>query len=119
MVSSHHVEVVEGMVDAVNDRGVRINGTWYNVSKYRPVELPKIGARAALDIDTKGFILDVKMLDPVPSSPEESHESATNVRLEVLKAAAAFATVRSEVKSGDVLAIAERWLAWVEGPNGG
>ena len=122
MVSSSHVEVVEGTVEAVNERGVRIKGNWYNVSKFRAVELPSVGARAALDIDTKGFILDVKMLDgslPAPSSSEPRLEPATNLRLEVLKAAAAFcgakAAASSDVKSTDVLKIAESWLAWVEG----
>jgi hypothetical protein len=35
-------------------------------------------------------------------------------RLAVLKAAAAFGASRPDVKSADVLAIADRWLAWVE-----
>jgi hypothetical protein len=35
-------------------------------------------------------------------------------RLAVLKAAAAFAADRTDIKSTDVLTIAERWLQWVE-----
>jgi hypothetical protein len=36
------------------------------------------------------------------------------VRLAVLEAAAQFAADRDEIKSADVLRIAESWLAWVE-----
>jgi hypothetical protein len=35
-------------------------------------------------------------------------------RLSVLKPAAAFAASRPDMKSADVVAVAERWLAWVE-----
>jgi hypothetical protein len=38
-------------------------------------------------------------------------------RLAVLKAAAAFGASRPDVKSADVLTIADRWLAWVETPR--
>ena len=38
----------------------------------------------------------------------------TIARLTVLKAAANFAAMREEIKSADVLTIADRWLAWVE-----
>jgi hypothetical protein len=38
-------------------------------------------------------------------------------RLSVLKAAAAFAAGRSDVKSADVLKIASVWLTWVEQPE--
>jgi hypothetical protein len=36
----------------------------------------------------------------------------------VLKAAAAFAASRPDIKSADVLAIAGRWLQWVEDKGG-
>jgi hypothetical protein len=54
------MEVIQGTVESVNERGVRIKGDWYNLSKLHAVELPKAGAHVALGIDPKGFILDVK-----------------------------------------------------------
>jgi hypothetical protein len=47
-------------------------------------------------------------------SPAELREIR---RLTALKAAAAFGASRPEVKSSDVLAIADRWVAWVEQPE--
>jgi hypothetical protein len=38
-------------------------------------------------------------------------------RLAVLKAAAEFGASRPDLKSGDVLKIANSWLAWVEKPQ--
>ena len=43
----------------------------------------------------------------------------TITRLAVLKAAASFAASRPEAKSPDVLAVAQHWLAWVEGGHDG
>ena len=37
-------------------------------------------------------------------------------RLAVLKAAAEFGASRPDMKSAEVLAIADRWVAWVERP---
>ena len=45
-------------------------------------------------------------------NPVAGRETAIT-RLAVLKAAAGFAAGRADLKSGDVLAIAERWEAWV------
>jgi hypothetical protein len=39
-------------------------------------------------------------------------------RLSVLKAASAFAASRPDMKSADVVVVAERWLAWVEAKPG-
>jgi hypothetical protein len=38
-------------------------------------------------------------------------------RLSVLKAASAFGASRPEMKSADVLAIADRWITWIEQPE--
>ena len=49
-------DVVEGLVESTNERGVRIAGEWRNVSKFHPVDLPDRGARVRLELDNKGFI---------------------------------------------------------------
>lgn len=48
-------------------------------------------------------------------SPAELREIR---RMSVLKSAAEFAASRPDLKSADVLAIAGRWLAWVEDKGG-
>jgi hypothetical protein len=47
-------------------------------------------------------------------SPAELREIR---RLTVLKAAAAFCASRPDVKSSEVVRVADRWLAWLEQPS--
>ena len=103
------MEVIEGTVEAVNERGVRLAGNWYNVSKFRSIELPKAGAWVQLGVDNKGFILEVTAL----SSPTVLSVDR-DLRLAALEAAARFAASRPEMKSADVLVLADRWLKWIE-----
>jgi|SRR5580765_8996365 len=107
------LELVEGTVEATNDNGVRMDGTWYNRSQYRPIELPGVGARVCLRVDAKRFINSVDVLEHTPA-PASLSRNETITRLAVLKAAANFAATRDDVKSADVLRIAESWLAWVD-----
>jgi hypothetical protein len=117
MVSNGHVaDVVEGVVEARNERGVKVAGDWRDVSKFHPVDLPPQGARVHLDLDTKGFIRSVQVLDQVAGANAGPRDHAS-VRLSVLTAAAAFAAGKAvagvEVSSADVLKIAEAWERWV------
>jgi hypothetical protein len=107
------LELVEGTVEATNDNGVRIDGAWYNRSQFKPVDLPGVGARVCLRVDAKRFINSVDVLEHTPATASLSRND-TITRLTVLKAAAHFAATREEIKSADVLRIAESWLAWVE-----
>jgi len=110
-------EVLDGLVEAVNERGVKVGGDWRNVSKFHPVELPGQGARVRLELDNKGFIRTLQVLDQAPSA-SSSNRDITITRLSVLKTAAAFLAqmgqVHEGVKSDHVIPLAERWLAWVE-----
>jgi len=104
---------VEGRVEQRNDTGVRIAGEWYNRSRFHHVDLPEVGDQVSLDVDDKGFIRSVESLEgDVEPTAFVSAESAR--RLAVLQAAAQFAGNRDDVKSGDVLRIADKWLEWVE-----
>ena len=51
-----------------------------------------------------------------PRAPrtEDPAKSRTISRLAVLKAAASFAATRQDIKSADVLRIAQSWLTWVQ-----
>jgi hypothetical protein len=91
-------------------------------------EMPKVGQRVNLQVERTDrgiWIQSVEVLDggqvhELPIQPRRggggrsAAEQRDIRRLSVLKAAAAFAAARPDVKSADVLSIAGRWLAWVE-----
>ncbi len=110
-------DVVEGIVEASNERGLKVSGEWRNRSKFHPVDLPDRGARVRLALDTKGFIKSLQILDAAPSASSATRDR-TITRMACLKAAATFAASKclggsAEVKSSDVLRIAESWVRWV------
>ena len=101
---------LEGAVEARNDRGIKLDGQWVNRSNFgKPIELPEVGARVRAEVDAKGFLKSIIALNET-STPASSSESR---RLAVLQSAALFAAARTDIKSADVLIIAERWLSWV------
>jgi hypothetical protein len=112
--------VVEGIVEARNDRGIRINGEWLNVSRFKPVELPDVGVVVRLKVQPKGYINSIEILAAAPSgthnsgstSPPTVSRDRVIARLAILKAAAHFAATRTDIKSADVLAIAKSWEKW-------
>ena len=104
---------LEGSVEARNAHGIRINGEWLNRSKFgQPVDLPDVGAVVRAEVDGKGYLKSIDILDG--SSSRSSERDDRIARLTVLKAAAHFAAGRGDIRSSDVLRIAESWLAWVE-----
>jgi hypothetical protein len=107
---------VEGVVEATNRTGLKIGGAWVNVSQFHPVETPDVGAHVRLDVDSKGYIRELEVLgSSAAQSPALLSDRDERIaRLAVLKAAAAFGASRPDMKSADVLTLAERWLAWVE-----
>jgi len=112
-------ETIEGTVEATNQRGIRVQGEWYNVSQFHPVDLPSNGTYVRLEVDPKGFIRDIHTLPDETLEDETpavlSHKDERITRLAVLKAAAYFGASRPDLKSSEVLMIAEKWLQWVEG----
>jgi hypothetical protein len=116
-------ETVEGIVESANDRGIKVGGEWRNASKFHPVELPDRGTRVRCQLDGKGFIRTLEILDAAPTigSPTSNTRDREIRRMAVLKAAANFLGLmgqsREEVKSDHVLLLADKWLAWVERPE--
>ena len=102
----------EGVVEATNERGLKLNGDWLNVSKFKPLELPSRGSMVRVTVDAKGFLSAIDVLDD--ATPAVSRQPDLSPRLAVLQAAAAFGASRPDLKSADVLRIAESWLAWVQ-----
>ena len=91
-----------------------------NVSRFHPVDLPDRGARVRLDLDNKGFIRSLQILDAADTAGASTMTTRDREirRMAVLKAAANFlglmSQCREEVKSDHVLLLADRWLAWLE-----
>jgi hypothetical protein len=117
------VDQVEGLVESVNDRGIKVAGEWRNLSKFHPLDLPERGARVRVDLDGKGFIRSLQVLDGAPSPTSSSSSASTTrdrtiTRLAVLKAASNFLGLmgqsREEVRLDHVLLLCDKWLAWVE-----
>jgi len=117
---------VEGLVEAVNAKGLKIGGAWINVSQFNPVELPQTGAHVRLKVDSRGYIKELATMTPAVSRSDDeriptvlSAKDDRITRLAVLKAAAEFVGLwgqtREEVKSDHVLVLADKWLKWVEG----
>jgi hypothetical protein len=112
---------VEGVVEAVNPKGLKLGGAWLNVSQFHPVELPASGAHVRLKVDSKGYIVALDNLAPnaiAPATPAVLNGRDERItRLAVLKAAANFVGLwgqsREEIKSDHVLVLADKWLAWV------
>lgn len=113
---------VTGRIEAANERGLKIDGAWLNVSKYAVgVVLPERGADVALTLDKAGFIRSCELLGGLPAPvcgasdapAAPSQKDRTITRLAILKAAAEFGAARPQLKSGDVLAIAATWERWV------
>jgi hypothetical protein len=113
-----------GRVAAVNPKGLKLEGhdTWVNFSKFAVgIVAPERGDTVSVTVDKAGFVRSVTLLDgPLPvaggsDAPRSmpSDKDRTITRLAVLKAAAEFAAARPQVKSGEVLLIAESWERWV------
>jgi hypothetical protein len=117
-----------GRVVAVNERGLKFEGceTWANVSKFAVgVVLPSRGDTVSVTFDRSGFIRSITPVEgtmqngtaPKPGLAPNSvamTRDRTITRLAVLKAAAEFAAGRADLKSGDVLKVADTWVSWVE-----
>jgi hypothetical protein len=120
-VSRDPLPTVTGTVTSVNPKGLKLDGAagWLNFSKYAPDIVPPMnGQTVTLTLDRAGFI---RAVDAAGGSQEAvqarqataSQRDATITRLAVLKAAAAFGASRRDLKSGEVLKIAESWERWV------
>ncbi len=117
------VEQSAGVVEAVNERGVRIAGQWHNFSKFSDVPRPMTGAQVELTLKG-GWIQSLEVVDESPSHGEKSFQPATTrertiARLAVLKSAAAYCAARPDAKANDVLKVATAWEAWVLREEGG
>jgi len=110
---------VEGTVEAVNIKGLKLGGAWLNVSQYHPVELPEAGAHVRLQVDSKGFIKTLEVLgEPERKTSGVGERDERITRLAVGKIAgvvlAAALQSRESARVEHFDQIADRILAWVE-----
>jgi hypothetical protein len=119
---SGYPALIEGLVEAVNGKGIRVKGSWLNVSQFKPVPLPEVGEYVRLKVDAKSFITSLEVVkaahDDGVATPAVLSRETRIARLAVLKAAANFlgqmSQTREEVRSEHVLVLADKWLKWVE-----
>jgi len=118
MATNGNMDVIEGIVEAANDRGIKVGGEWRNASKFHPIDLPDRGARVRLELDNKGFIRTLQVLDAAPAA-SSSDRGREIRRMACLKAAATFAAGKclggdaNTIKTADVLKVAEAFEKWV------
>jgi hypothetical protein len=89
-------EVVAGTVQAVNDKGIKVNDRWYNFSRFLQ-EKPQIEAKDEVEFlaSDSGFI--VKFLN-VSNKETENQDEAENLLLNALRAAVKISSlIESEV----------------------
>ena len=111
-------ETISGVVEAINPKGVKIAGQWFNYSRYNDVPRPEKGQQVQMEAKG-GFIRSLEIFERIASAavgggnlPQVDRQS-TITRLAVLKAAAEFAGMRPGTTSADVLKVAEAWEQWV------
>jgi len=90
-------EVVAGTVQAVNDKGIKVNDRWYNFSRFLQ-EKPQIEARDEVEFlaSDSGFI--VKFLNVSKNKETENQDEAENLLLNALRSAVKISSlIESEV----------------------
>jgi hypothetical protein len=114
-----------GRVAAVNAKGLRLEGWehWANFSKFAEgIVAPERGDTVTVTLDKAGFLRAVVQQSGFPPAvagasdapkPAVTDKDRTITRLAVLKAAAEFGASRPNLKSGEVLLIAESWERWI------
>src|SRR3954471_10507985 len=63
---------ITAVVEAVNDKGLRVNGDWLNVSKFHAVALPMRGALVTLEVQGGRWIQRCDVLDGSQDGHSES-----------------------------------------------
>jgi len=107
-----------GVVASVNPKGIRLEGRddWFNFSKFAADLVPPArGQAVSVTLDGQGF---VRAIAPAATAPDAQQQPSAGretliIRQTCIKAAAEFAASRPELRSADLLALAERMEAWV------
>src|SRR4051795_10478745 len=82
-----------GTVEAVNERGIKLQGAWLNLSKWKPLPLPTRGALVSVDVKDGRFLDRIYVLDgqdghsSVERPVQTSSRETTITRLACLRSA--------------------------------
>jgi hypothetical protein len=90
-------EVVAGTVQAINEKGIKVNDRWYNFSRFLQ-EKPQIEAKDEVEFlaSDSGFI--VKFLNVSKNKETENQDEAENLLLNALRSAVKISSlIESEV----------------------
>ncbi len=116
-----------GVVSSVNPKGIKLEGRddWLNFSKFAAdLVPPSRGQAVTVALDGQGYVraigpagdagnLPTPGVSTIVETGAGPSRDQTITRLAVLKAASVFAASRPDLKSADLLALAERMEAWV------
>src|SRR3954454_11817480 len=71
-----------GTVEAVNDRGIKLQGAWLNLSKWKPLPLPTRGALVSVDVKDGRYLDRIDMLDgqDAHSAPQRAADGPSQPR---------------------------------------
>jgi len=110
---ARNLQAVEGIVEAMNERGVKIGETWYNYSRYAEQIAPhEVGDKVKLGVDGQGFVRMLEVLERAPkngagnrpASPQREYLSAEQyVRLQVLPTALQAVLAHTQPEKGAAL----------------
>src|SRR5258708_4789144 len=131
MTTTKSIERISGAIEAVNDKGIKVNGTWLNFSTYHPISVgPSPGELVELEIEhsSRGgaWIRQLTLVDelvspksiplPVDKVARQS-VSSVDVRLKCIEIAGHvvgyLGQAREDVKSEHIFPLATKILAWV------
>lgn len=70
------MEKIKGTVEKANARGIKLDGKWYNYSKFMEEDIPKVSEGDRVEVDISGdWIKGVKILSHRSSELVEDRES--------------------------------------------
>jgi len=107
---------VSGTVEAVNPKGVKVNGEWMNWSKWAEDPTPpERGQHVTLTLDKAGFVRSVETDGAATTTAQQpaGQKDRLIVRQSSIKTAFSFAESRPDMKAADAIklaAIIEQWI---------
>jgi hypothetical protein len=68
----------QGRVRTSNAKGIKLDGSdhWLNISKFRPVELPPVGAQVDVAVEDGNWLHSIAVLDPQDAHSEPTRPTA-------------------------------------------
>jgi hypothetical protein len=92
-------QVVKGMIESLNERGIKVNARWYNFSKFLN-EKPSLAENSEVEFIASGDFITkfLSVQTPTPASTDADADNSENLLLESLRSAVKIASVlESEV----------------------